>query len=288
MKPTQITDLAGIRIVAFLISDTKMLCNVIERYFDPDYERTIKSSDRLGKNLIGYRSSNYVVKLGGEYFGKWYEYQAFKEMYFEIQVATLLDFTWMEIEHDRVYKTAAQFPPGISIQRRFNLLSGLLELADQEFDVLSRDVKRYDMTLTEKIQKGMIDDLEISPRSLRAYLKDFHDIPGITPYFAVSKAVLQELNVMGIQKISQLDEIKPRDFKERYAKVSNNKDYVTYTAILRDMMIIHDTKKYSSSAFDPNSYNTFEYHRWKVYKEFGVNFDDLPAGVEFKEGGDDD
>ena len=163
-----------------------------------------------------------------------------------------------------------------------------MELADQEFDVLSRDVKRYDMTLTEKIQKGMIDDLEISPRSLRAYLKDFHDIPGITPYFAVSKAVLQELNVMGIQKISQLDEIKPRDFKERYAKVSNNKDYVTYTAILRDMMIIHDTKKYSSSAFDPNSYNTFEYHRWKVYKEFGVNFDDLPAGVEFKEGGDDD
>ena len=46
---------------------------------------------------------------------------------------------------------------------------------------------------------------------------------------------------MGIQKISQLDEIKPRDFKERYGKVSNNKDYVTYTAILRDMMIIHDT-----------------------------------------------
>ena len=89
LKPTQITDLAGIRIVAFLISDTKMLCNVIERYFDPDYERTIKSSDRLGKNLIGYRSSNYVVKLGGEYFGKWYEYQAFKEIYFEIQVATL-------------------------------------------------------------------------------------------------------------------------------------------------------------------------------------------------------
>ena len=86
-----------------------MLCNVIERYFDPDYERTIKSSDRLGKNLIGYRSSNYVVKLGGEYFGKWYEYQAFKEMYFEIQVATLLDFTWMEIEHDRVYKTAHNF-----------------------------------------------------------------------------------------------------------------------------------------------------------------------------------
>ncbi len=109
LGPNQITDLAGIRIVAFLISDAKILCNVVERYFDVDDERTVKPSDRLGKNLMGYRSSNYVVKLGEDYFVKLQKYQLFKDIHFEIQVATLLDFTWMEIEHDRVYKTAHNF-----------------------------------------------------------------------------------------------------------------------------------------------------------------------------------
>jgi ppGpp synthetase/RelA/SpoT-type nucleotidyltranferase len=32
---------------------------------------------------------------------------------FEIQVKTLLDFAWQEIEHDRAYKTSAQFPKKI-------------------------------------------------------------------------------------------------------------------------------------------------------------------------------
>jgi putative GTP pyrophosphokinase len=37
-------------------------------------------------------------------------YEKFMGLNFEIQVKTLLDFAWQEIEHDRAYKTSAQFP----------------------------------------------------------------------------------------------------------------------------------------------------------------------------------
>jgi GTP pyrophosphokinase len=286
--PSQLTDIAGIRVVGHILSNVDTLCLLIERFFNIDNNKTVRPSDRLGENQVGYRSINYIAKLNGHTFIKNPQYEKFKGLYFEIQVKTLLDFAWQEIEHDRAYKTSAQFPKKSQIKRKFNLLSGLLEIADDHFEVLSQKVEKYDKKLMSKIEKGELEDLEISSRSLRLYLKDFHDIPGITPYFAVSDDILEELEAMGITKISLLDKIVPKDFKERYAKVSKPKDYVTYTAIIRSILIIHNTRQYFEKAFKQHYYNTFDYHAWKVHKEFGVDFHDFPPGLDYEEGSDDE
>lgn len=193
-----------------------------------------------------------------------------------IQVHTILGFAWAQIEHDLVYKSTAEFPKDNDIRRKFKLLSGLLEIADDNFDVLSKQVKQYENTLVEKIKNQELEDLEITPYSLRLYLQDFHDIPGITPYFAVSENVLHELHAMGLTTISQLDNIIPKDFKKRYVKISKRTDQVTYSSILRDILIIRYGKQYSEKAYKPSHYNTFASHARRVHKEFGVKFEDLP------------
>ncbi len=279
--PTQLTDIAAARIIGYLLSDLDSLHSIVERYFDIDEERTVRPSHRLKEDQVGFRSTNYIVKLGEETFGNDPQYLKFKNKHFEIQVLTILDFTWAQIQHDRVYKTTTEFPKGSDVRRKFTVLSGLLEIADDYFDALSKEAKQYEKMLIEKIEKEELEDLVISPHSLRLYLNDCHDIPGITPYFAVTDNVLDELSAMGISKISQLDNIVPKDFKQRCIKISKRTDHVTYTSILRDILIIHFGKQYSEKAYRPDYYNTFDRHAYRVHEEFGVNFEDLPEGVQY-------
>jgi ppGpp synthetase/RelA/SpoT-type nucleotidyltranferase len=279
--PTQLTDIAAARIVGYLLSDLDSLHSVVKRYFDIDEEMTVRPSDRLKEDQVGFRSTNYVAKLREETFGNDPQYQKFKNIHFEIQVLTILDFTWSQIQHDRVYKTTAEFPKGSDIRRKFIVLSGLFEIADDYFNALSKEVKQYEKTLIEKIEKEELEDLVISPHSLRLYLQEFHDTPGITPYFAVSDNVLDELRAMGINKISQLDNIIPKDFKQRYMKISKRTDLGTYTSIIRDILVIRYRKQYSEKAYRPDYYNTYDRHAYRVHKEFGVDFEDLPEGVQY-------
>jgi putative GTP pyrophosphokinase len=279
--PTQLTDIAAARVVGYLVSDLDDLHSIVERYFDIDDERTVRPSGRLKEDQVGFRSTNFVAKLREETFGNDPQYQSFKDKNFEIQVLTILDFTWAQIQHDRVYKTTTEFPKGSDVRRKFTVLSGLLEIADDYFDALSKEVKRYEKTLIEKIEKRELEDLAISPHSLRLYLKDFDEIPGITRYFAVGDIVLDELRAMGISKISELHNIIPKDFKQKYITISKTIDHVTYTSILRDILVIRYRKLYSEKAYRPDYYNTFKRHSQRVHKEFGVNLDDLPEGVKY-------
>ncbi len=50
------------------------------------------------------------------------EYQKFKDKKFEIQIRTILQHAWAEIEHDRDYKFTGELP--INIKRRFRILAG--------------------------------------------------------------------------------------------------------------------------------------------------------------------
>jgi ppGpp synthetase/RelA/SpoT-type nucleotidyltranferase len=79
---------------------------------------------RLGESQVGIRSRNYIGKLHKYTIKDKPEYTKFKELDFEIQINTLLDYAWLVIEHDRNYKTAIELPEGSLVPRRFKLLAG--------------------------------------------------------------------------------------------------------------------------------------------------------------------
>ena len=288
-KPEEMTDLAGVRVVCYVPSDVKVVSDLVEAKFNVDWEKSVdKYEELIKKGKMGYRGRNYIVTFReGSVSDK--QYSRFKDVTFEIQVRTLLDFSGGEIQHDRNYKTAEELPKDSNIPRRYETLSASLETLDNEFDRLSKETQQYAKPIPVKIRKGNLD-IPVSPLSLREFLTfNFSDIPGFRPYFVSVDNVLDELSSMGIKTIYDLNHILPKGFKRKYKSVSRSKDLVTFSAIIRDVLIIHNPIKYFMEAWKEH-YNTFDYHCWKVYNKFNVDRTDFPPEEKlgFDEGSDDD
>jgi hypothetical protein len=85
-------------------------------------ERINKSWLLEEEEKLGYQSIHYLVQFGAVRCGL-PEYARFAGMTAEIQVRTILQHAWAEIEHDIQYKAVEAIP--VSIQRRFMSLAGL-------------------------------------------------------------------------------------------------------------------------------------------------------------------
>lgn len=126
----QVTDMVGLRVTTYFEDTIPDVAHVIENSFNIDFGHT---RDRLNNASFGYRSLHYVGGLDTRDLPR--------EFRFEIQVRTILQHAWAEIEHDIGYKASDTTPE--NIKRRFTRIAGLLELADEEFVSIRRDLKHY-------------------------------------------------------------------------------------------------------------------------------------------------
>lgn len=102
-----------------------------------------QSTDRrksLDPDRFGYLSVHYVVRLSHER-GALSEYRKYADIPVEVQVRSVLQHAWAEIEHDLGYKTKEGIPS--EFRRRFSRLAGLLELADSEFVAIRDALSGY-------------------------------------------------------------------------------------------------------------------------------------------------
>ena len=153
-----LTDLAGIRIIGYVEDDVKQICQIIEELFDFDPNNSLDKSVELGVDKVGYKSVHYVCSLSKERI-ELPEYERFRNLKFEIQIRTILQHSWAEIEHDKNYKFSGELPP--EIQRRFKLVAGSLELADREFNQLSSDIDKYAKSVKMSTEKGIVTGKQI-------------------------------------------------------------------------------------------------------------------------------
>lgn len=244
--PKDMQDLAGVRIIGYVIADVEKISRIIEKNFVVDEKRSKNKKDILGEEKVGYQSIHYVCKLS-KTREKLPENKKFKDLYFEIQVRTILQHAWAEIEHDRKYKFSGELPEGIP--RRFNLIAGLLEIADNEFEALANMVSEYSEYVRGRAKKGDLD-IPVNPASLTQFMKE---------KFSTSKYIIQtfgdrddtvldivnEIKDMGIKDLKKFDSIIPHDMSKFYTK-----DYrTTFSGIVRDILMSHDTKKYFESSW---------------------------------------
>ena len=281
-------------IVGSVLSNAELISKKIKsgKEFQIDWDKSEDHFIKLAEE-VGYRGKNYVAIFREKVFRNTNEYKRFKDLRFEIQIKTLLDYAWGKVEHDRNYKTAEELPEKSDVRRRFKLAAGALEVVDNEFDRLSKETELIADPIRNKIAKEE-RNLEISPISLRHYLTlHFNDIPGFIELFQDPKEeLLDELNSMGIKTIADLHEIiKPdiKEFKSKYAEVSKAKDYVSFSALIRDILIISNPDEYFKKAWKRH-YNRLDYYCWKVYNKFGVDRSNFPpiSDLDFEEGSDKD
>lgn len=121
-----VTDLVGLRVATYFDDHVEQVARLIERSFRVD----LAHSADLAKP-VGYRSLHYVCALpSGPH----------PDFRFELQLRTVLQHAWAEVEHDLGYKADDAVPE--QIRRRFSRVASLLEIADQEFSSIRRELAR--------------------------------------------------------------------------------------------------------------------------------------------------
>ena len=225
---SEVTDIARIRIITYYDSDVERAAKIVEREFCVDKENSINKREALGPEKFGYCSVHYVVSMNEDRL-KLPENRGYAGIKCEIQIRTVLQHAWAEIEHDLGYKSEIDIPK--DIRRSFSRLAGLLEVADKEFqeirDFLETYREKVEAEISEKSDYGT-PDCELDAVVLEAVLKtkpNFQELNRRIGEIAGMKirvpakqkdkqdyygGTLQKLNCLGISTTAQLDQLAER------------------------------------------------------------------------------
>jgi putative GTP pyrophosphokinase len=163
---SDITDLAAVRVITFFPSIVSEVCQLVQTEFDV-IERVDHTASAEREERLGYLSVHYLVRLATNR-RKLSEYKKFDGLVAEIQVRTVLQHAWAEIEHDIRYKSPSTIPMAIS--RRLMTLAGLLEIADREFEAIQKEDASLRANARTLIKSGDLDEVEVTPDALSSYL----------------------------------------------------------------------------------------------------------------------
>lgn len=86
----------------------------------------------------------------------------------EIQIRSILQHAWAEIEHDLGYKSKNEVPA--QIRRSFARVAGLLELADHEFMRIREELSTYSSQVRRQIQQSP-QAVSVDRDSLKTYIE---------------------------------------------------------------------------------------------------------------------
>lgn len=161
-----LTDLLGIRVVTYFRDEVDAVAKIVEEQFTIDQANSVDKRAALEADRFGYLSLHYVAELSPNRVSL-PEYQKFGGIKFEVQIRSILQHAWAEIEHDLGYKSQAAVPR--AIRRQFSRLAGILELVDDTFVTIRQDIGQYQDTTQSAIGAGGFG-IEINQDSLSAFV----------------------------------------------------------------------------------------------------------------------
>jgi putative GTP pyrophosphokinase len=162
-----VTDISGIRIITYFGNEVDIVAKLIEEEFDVDRVNSVDKRALLDPDRFGYLSLHYIAMLPDIRL-KLTEYRRFADLKVEIQIRSILQHTWAEIEHDLGYKNQQSVPK--EVRRRFSRLAGLLEIADTEFVQIRDSLQAYAKAIPQRIDTAP-EDVSIDRDSLFAFVK---------------------------------------------------------------------------------------------------------------------
>ncbi|MGA0595827.1 GTP pyrophosphokinase [Enterovirga sp. CN4-39] len=234
----QLTDLSGVRVITYFESQARLVADVIRELFDIDEKNSLDRSSILGSDRIGYRSAHFVCSLGRRRRSL-PEYRDISSLKFEVQIRTVLQHAWAELAHDRSYK----FGPGLptEIQRRLNLHSGLLEIADSAFDHIADEIQRYTASV-ERLPETKLASSEITKATLERFVRQLSSREDLSiDHLKLPDDVFDELTRFGLASIGDLERLATPDFLSDFKSSYQSN---TNLGLIRDLMMYHDIDRY--------------------------------------------
>lgn len=159
------------------------------------------------------------------------ELAKFKDLKVEIQIRTILQHTWAEIEHDLGYKSSNDIPE--KIRRNFSRLAGIIELADEEFLRIKQVLYEYSKNAKNEIEKES-SDLNIDVVTVASFIENDEDY----------KKYLDSINLRMPVDYDLNDEL-PKNILSRIVRISNKFNLRTINE-LKDIFIKYKDYDYKN------------------------------------------
>ena len=186
-----ITDIVGLRVITFYLDDVDKVASAVERHFEVDWNNSVDKRKLHEVDSFGYLSLHYVCRT---------PYMPYRV---EIQMRTLLQHAWANMNHDTGYKSGVEIPR--EYIRNMNRLAGMLELADEQFSRIRTELTDYRRRVQALVASGNLDEVPLDGDSFRSYLDlkpfaqlngriaalnqaEIHEVP-LMPYLAVFKGL---------------------------------------------------------------------------------------------------
>ena len=177
-----ITDIIGLRVITFYIDDVDKVASAVERLFDVDWDNSVDKRKLHEIDSFGYLSLHYICSLKG------FPYR------FEIQMRTVLQHAWANMNHDTGYKSGVEVPK--AYLRNLSRLAGMLELVDEQFSLIRSELTDYRRRVQALVASGNLDEVPLDGDTFRSYL-------GLEPFAqlnrkiaAVNQAEIQDVSLM--------------------------------------------------------------------------------------------
>ena len=177
-----ITDIIGLRVITYYTEDVDKVASAVDRLFTIDWDNSVDKRKLLEIDTFGYMSLHYICSKKG------FPYR------FEIQMRTILQHSWANMNHDTGYKSGVEIPK--HYKRSINRLAGLLEMVDEEFSRIRVELADYRRSVQALVASGNLNDAPLDGDTYRSYLnmKPFQRLNKTIA--AVNQAEIQEVSLM--------------------------------------------------------------------------------------------
>jgi len=163
-----VTDIVGVRIIAYYNEDVDRIASMAEKYFEVDWLNSVDKRKMHEYDSFGYNSLHYICSLTEETITD-PQFHGLEKYSFELQIRTVLQHVWSAIQHDIGYKSEIETPA--EYHRSLSRLAGLLELADDEFSRIRTAVTDYRRKVKKMVKKGRLEEVELDGDSFNSFLE---------------------------------------------------------------------------------------------------------------------
>ena len=177
-----ITDIIGMRVITFYIDDVDKVASAVERLFEVDWANSVDKRKIHEIDSFGYLSLHYICSMPD------FPYR------FEIQMRTVLQHAWANMNHDTGYKSGVEVPR--EYLRNLSRLAGMLELVDEQFSSIRAELTDYRRRVRALVASGNLDDAPLDGDTYRSYLE-------LDPFGTLNRRIAS-VNQAEIQEVSLL------------------------------------------------------------------------------------
>ncbi|MBR4212836.1 MAG: hypothetical protein IKR82_02615 [Bacteroidales bacterium] len=185
-----LTDIVGLRVITFYIDDVDKVASVLERLFEIDWENSVDKRKAHEIDSFGYLSLHYICRIPESSYHD-PDHPEINRIRFEVQMRTVLQHAWANMNHDTGYKSGVEIPQ--VYRRNLSRLAGMLELVDDEFSRIRQELSDYRRRIQNLVASGNLSEVPLDGDSFRSFL-------AIRPFDALTRRIAS-LNQAEIQEV---------------------------------------------------------------------------------------